>query len=77
MIVDSGSCESVVSQEMVDKLNISKGNEIKVTKRCLVSFSIRQKYFDESWCDIVPMDACQILLGRPWQYDRQSLHDGK
>ncbi|GMP39668.1 hypothetical protein CsSME_00010407 [Camellia sinensis var. sinensis] len=65
MIIDSGSCENV------------KGNEIKVTKRCLVSFSIQQKYFDEEWCDIVPMDACHILLGRPWKYDRQSLHDGK
>ncbi|XP_028056442.1 uncharacterized protein LOC114260499 [Camellia sinensis] len=91
MIIDSGSYKNVVSQEVVDKLNLlveehphpyslswfKKGNEIKVTKRCLVSFSIQQKYFDEAWCDIVPMDACHILLGRPWQYDRQSLHDGK
>ncbi|KAG5526662.1 hypothetical protein RHGRI_032808 [Rhododendron griersonianum] len=23
------------------------------------------------------MDACHILLGRPWQYDRDTLHDGK
>ncbi|KAF5960259.1 hypothetical protein HYC85_001468 [Camellia sinensis] len=76
---------------MVDKLNLpveehphpyslswfKKGNEIKVTKRCLISFSIWKKYFDEAWCDIVTMDACHILLGRPWQYDRQSLHDSK
>ena len=26
---------------------------------------------------VVPMDACHILLGRPWQYDRQTMHDGK
>jgi hypothetical protein len=63
MIIDSGSCENVVSQEVVDKLQfkveeyphpynlswLKKGNEIKVTRRCLVSFSIRQKYFDEAW----------------------------
>ena len=50
---------------------------MKVTKRCLVPFSIRKKYFDEVWCDVVPMDACHILRGRPWQYDRQTMHDGK
>lgn len=23
------------------------------------------------------MDACHLLLGRPWQYDRKVLHDGR
>jgi hypothetical protein len=27
-------------------------------------------------CDVVPMDACHILLGRPWQFDRRTFHDG-
>ncbi|KAJ0030367.1 hypothetical protein Pint_14242 [Pistacia integerrima] len=53
-----------------------KRNEVKVSKRCCVQFSIGDKYQDEVWCDVVPMDACQLLLGRPWQYDRQALHDG-
>lgn len=22
------------------------------------------------------MDACHLLLGHPWQYDRQAIHDG-
>ena len=87
MIIYGGSCENVVSQEVVDKLRLAtqdhphpyklsqfkKGNEVKVTKRCLVSFSIQKKYFDEVWCDVVPMDACHIFLGRPWQYDRQTI----
>lgn len=25
----------------------------------------------------MPMDVCHILLGRPWQYDRAAMHDGK
>ena len=54
MIIDGGSCENVVSQEVVDKLKLptqehanpyklswfKKRNEVRVTKRCLVSFSI-------------------------------------
>jgi len=69
----------VVSQEVVDKLKLitqdhphpyklsrfKKGNEVKITKRCLVPFSISKKYFDEVWYDVVPMDACHILFGRP------------
>ena len=34
-------------------------------------------YFDEVLCDIMPMDYCHILLGRPWQYDRHVVHDGR
>ncbi|XP_022860683.1 uncharacterized protein LOC111381172 [Olea europaea var. sylvestris] len=54
----------------------NKGSEVTVEKRCLVSFSIGKKYFDNAWCDVVLMDACYVLLGRPWQYDRNVIHDG-
>lgn len=33
-------------------------------------------YFDEILCDIIPMDACHVLLGIPWEFDRKSMHDG-
>ena len=49
--------------------------EVKVTKQVLVSFSIG-KYKDEILCDVVPMHAGHVLLGRPWQYDRKVTHDG-
>ena len=49
---------------------------MKVNKRCLVEFSIGKNYKDVVVCDIVPMDACHLLLGRPWQYDRKTKHDG-
>ena len=35
------------------------------------------KYKDKVMCDVMPMDVCHILLGRPWQYDRVAVHDGK
>ena len=29
------------------------------------------------YCDVLPMDACHLLLGRPWQFDRSAYHDGR
>jgi len=89
VIIDSGSCENVVSNYMVEKLEmlrqshplpyklqwLNKGSEVKVMKRGLVNFSIGQKYQDQVWCDVVPMDACHLLLGRPCQYDHRAHHD--
>jgi hypothetical protein len=34
-------------------------------------------YRDEVLCDVIPMDVCHVLLGRPWQYDRHVVHDGR
>lgn len=28
-------------------------------------------------CDIMPMHVCHVLLGKPWQYDRKAMHDGR
>ena len=25
----------------------------------------------------MPMDVCHILLGSPWQFDRETIHEGK
>ena len=27
-------------------------------------------------CDVVLMSASHLLLGRPWQFDREAVHDG-
>ncbi|XP_038979894.1 uncharacterized protein LOC120110006 [Phoenix dactylifera] len=90
IIIDGGSCENCVSVEMVEKLKLKtephhhpyslswlkKGNEVKIFQRCLVQFSTGKNYRDEIWCDVVPMDACHLLLGRPWLFDRRVVHDG-
>jgi hypothetical protein len=35
------------------------------------------EYKDEILCDVIPMDVCHVLLGRPWQYDQHVVHDGR
>ena len=91
VIIDSGSTENFVSQEMVDKLSLGTetltkpykvawfkgGGEIPVSHRCLVKFSIGKNYKDEVWCDVVPLEVCHILLGCLWQFDRKTQHDGE
>ena len=90
LLFNSGSFENCVSLEMVQKLDLKmdphpkpyklswlqEGSDIKVKHRCLVSFTIGKHYQDEVWCDVVPMDVCHLLLGRPWQYDMKVIYDG-
>ena len=54
---------------------LSEGEEVQVKQQAEVSFSI-EKYEDKNLCDVVPMEASHILLGRPWQYDIKAIHDG-
>ncbi|CAN4076702.1 unnamed protein product [Withania somnifera] len=42
----------------------------------MIKFSIG-KYHEEILCDVVPMLACHVLLGRPWQFDRNVVHQGQ
>jgi len=41
----------------------------------VISFSVG-KYKDEVLCDVMLMHATHLLLGRPWQFDRKTKHDG-
>jgi hypothetical protein len=90
VIIDSGRTDNLVSIEMVEKLELEiiahpkpykvswlqKRHQVMVTKQCLVEFKIGG-YRDEIMCDVIPMDVCHILLGRPWQFDRNVIHDGR
>ena len=78
VIIDSGSTDNLVSKEMVTKFNLERRKQLKpyriawiqdehkilVSEQCLVKFRIGS-YHDEVLCDIMPMDVCHMLLGRP------------
>jgi hypothetical protein len=88
--VDNGSTKNLVSTEMVEKMELEtiahpspyrvswlqKGHQVNVTKQCLVEFKIGG-YKDEILCDVIPMDVCHLLMGRPWKYDINMIHDGR
>ncbi|XP_056846143.1 uncharacterized protein LOC130497407 [Raphanus sativus] len=90
LVIDGGSCTNVASKYMVDRLGLEttkhprpyrlqwldNKTELKVTEQAKISFSIG-KYQDEVVCDVVPMQAGHILLGRPWQFDRATFHNGR
>eukprot|EP00253_Pinus_taeda_P007187 PITA_07187 len=90
VIGDSGSTDNLVAVEMVEKLGLKKlkhptpykvswlqkGHQLLVDEQCEVEFQIG-KYKDKILCDVMPMDVCHLMLGRPWQFDRSVVHDGK
>lgn len=71
LIIDGESCENVVATQMKKKLSLptkkhtdsyslawlNVWNEIKVTKRCLMQFTIGNHLREEVWCSIVLIDA--------------------
>jgi len=74
---------------MVEKLNlqlishpkpyklqwINEDGELTVDKRVKVQFSMGN-YKDIVLCDVVPMEACHVLLGRTWKLDKKTMHSG-
>jgi len=47
--------------------------DMRVNQQVKVKFSIG-KNEDIVFCDIVLLEACHILLGRPWNIDKKSMH---
>ena len=89
-IIYSGSTDNMVSIEMVDKLNLKRtvhpkpyrvaclqnDHQVLVSEQFQVKFKIGS-YQDEVKCNIIEMDACHVLLGRPWWFDREAMNEGK
>ncbi|PUZ45978.1 hypothetical protein GQ55_7G007600 [Panicum hallii var. hallii] len=78
VIIDGGSCNNLVSSNLVKKLGLptrphkhpyhvqwlNNSGKVKVTQISRVHFSLGP-YSDFADCDVVPIEACSLLLGRP------------
>jgi hypothetical protein len=79
MIIDGARNDNMVSEEMFMKLKIKRekhphpywivwvydDHKVLVSEQCLVKFKIGS-YHDKILCNIVPIEVCHLLLGRPW-----------
>jgi hypothetical protein len=89
-IIDGGSCNNLVNVEVVKKLGLTtrehphpyhiqwfnNNGKVKITKIARIHFSIGS-YHDFADFDVVPMDACSLLLGCPWEFYTDAIHYGR
>ncbi|XP_071940457.1 uncharacterized protein [Coffea arabica] len=89
VVIDGGSCTNIANATMVEKLDLptmehprpyklqwfNNSGKVRVAKQVLVAIKIG-RCEDEILCDVVPMHASHIILGRPWQYDRRVNFEG-
>nr|GEZ99408.1 putative nucleotidyltransferase, ribonuclease H [Tanacetum cinerariifolium] len=83
IIIDGRSYENLMSKALVKAFKlptephhspyqigwIKKGPTLEMTEICKVSLAIEKYYNELVTCDVVNIDASQVLLGRPWQHD--------
>jgi hypothetical protein len=89
-IINGGSCNNLVSADFVEKIGLTthlhthpyyiqwlnNSGKAKVIYTARVHFSIGT-YHDYADCDVVPMQACSLLLGHPWEFDTDAIHHGR
>jgi hypothetical protein len=91
LIMDNGSQKNLVSQDLVNHLKLvttphpqpyqlrwvqKDGPRLLVSQHCLVTFSIGQ-FKDIVLCDVSPLDCSDLLLGIPYQTQRNAIYMAK
>ena len=88
VIIDGESCNNLVNLELVEKLGlttrphphpyyiqwVNSYDRIKVTEIVHIEFSIGF-YKGSLDFDIVPLQVCQLLLGKPWISENNVVHN--
>nr|GEU92317.1 putative nucleotidyltransferase, ribonuclease H [Tanacetum cinerariifolium] len=91
IIIDGGSCENLVSKALVKAFKlptephhspyqigwIKKGPTLMANENCKVPLAIGKHYKKLVTCDVVVIEACHVLLERPWQHDMDVTDQGK
>ncbi|XP_020672881.1 uncharacterized protein LOC110092596 [Dendrobium catenatum] len=91
LLIDNGCTENIISRAVVNALQlkttknpnpyriswVKKGMDIQVSDMCRVNFSIGKHYNSEILCDVLDMDVCHLILGRPWLFDTGVVYDGR
>lgn len=91
VIVNSESYENIVSKASIKMLGltivkhphpykvgwIKCATELTVNEVYQVTISIGKYYQDKVTCDAFEMSVCHLLLGRPWQFDREVIYKDK
>jgi hypothetical protein len=52
---------------------IIKNHKFPITKQCIIKFAITSKFVYEVTCDVVLLEACGMVLGSPYLYDRKEI----
>jgi hypothetical protein len=91
LILDNGSQKNLVSQDLVQHLQLPTtphpdpyqlgwvqkgGPRITIARCCAITFSIGP-FHDTVVCDVSPLDYVDLLLGLPYQQDRQAMYHAK
>jgi hypothetical protein len=89
LIIDGARFTNTISSNLVAALSLStrrlpmpcymqwmnQSGMLKITHKARVKFFI-SNYIDAADCDVVPLSACHLLLGQPWQFDLDATHIG-
>ena len=88
LVIDSGTCNNLISWDVVNALKLPIQHHPKpyyatwvednqnfiVHHQAMITFSIGE-YTDQVLCDVVNMNYAHVILGRSWQVSRKVVHD--